>query len=342
MLVKEALLKDNNIEKVLSFYGYANITDRGKEVRCGFSIETNPSSITVYKNENLTAIDFTGNLTGDIFTILMEHKGLSYSEIIRDIKNLLDIKITYSEKKENESVTRVFDDILFKKKEELQVYKEEVLDKYADKWNIRFFKDGISIDTQKKFGLRYDYEEERIVIPHRTLDGELCGIIGRINLDEGYGSKYLPLISHIEGDKVVRYNHRKSQTLYGYSQNYKDLYGADVIYVGESEKFVMQLDSMGYHNSLSLSGSNISKEQCLAIAKLNPKKVVLCFDEGLEEVVMYRCANQLSITLSRMNIEVGLIIDRENKYLERGSKDSPTDKGKEVWESLIQNCYERN
>lgn len=342
MQVKEALLKDNNIEKVLSFYGYANITDRGKEVRCGFTIKTNPSSIAIYKNENLSAVDYASGITGDIFTIIMKHKSIGFSEMIRDIKNLLDIEISYSKRKENESVSRVFDDILFKRQEKLQVYEEEVLNKYADKWNTRFLKDGISIETQKKFGLRYDFEEERIVIPHRTLEGELCGIIGRINLDDGYGSKYLPLISHIEGDRVIRYNHKKGLTLFGYAQNYKDLYGADVIYIGESEKFVMQLDSMGYHNALSLSGSSISKEQCIAIAKLNPKKVVLCFDEGLEEVTMYRCANQLSMFLNKMNIEVGLIIDKKNEYLEKDSKDSPADKGKKIWESLIQNCYERN
>jgi len=158
------------------------------------------------------------------------------------------------------------------------------------------------------------------VIPHRTPDGEICGLMGRANYKiYGYGNKYLPLISH-----------KKSETLFGYSQNYSHLYNADVIYVGESEKFVMQLDSMSYFNAVALSGSGISKTQCQLIAKLMPKKVVFCYDEGLDESVIYRNINKFKMFTERMNIKTKLIIDRKNIKISKGSKYSPTDLGKEV------------
>lgn len=330
MQVKKALLEKNNIEKVLNFYGYANIVDKGDEIRCGLTIKTNPSSIAIYKNDNISAMDYGRNINGDIFTLIMEHKTISYSEIISDIKSLLGIEITYAVKEKNESVSRVFDDILFKKKEELKIYSEDTLDKYDKKWNLRFLKDGISIETQKKFEIMYDYETERIVIPHRNSEGELCGIIGRINSDLNITNKYYPLIAYPKG-----------RAIFGYSQNYKNLYNAETIYIGESEKFVMQLDSMGYHNAIALSGSSITKEQSFLIAKLNPKKVVFCFDEGLEETVIYRCVNKFFMLTNKMNIETGILIDRNNKYLLKGSKDSPSDNGIYIWESLIKECYER-
>lgn len=331
MQVKNALLQNNNIELVLDHFGYANITDRGDEVRCGLTELSNPTSICIYKDESLRAVDFGRNIQGDIFTLIIEHRSKTFPEIINEIKSLIGIEIEFTKNYYNESVFRILDDVNIDKDEPLNIYPESILDNYENKWNQRFLRDGISIQTQKKFNIRYDTETHRIVIPHRTPDGEICGVIGRINYDsrDKYTNKYFPLIRY-----------KKSKSLFGYAQNYKYLYGAKTIYIGESEKFVMQLDTMGYHNGVSLSGSSISKEQVILIARLNPERIVFCFDEGLDEMVIYRNTNKFKLITEKLNIEVGIIIDRENKYLPEGSKDSPSDKGKYVWEKLINDCYE--
>ncbi|WP_101773563.1 hypothetical protein [Peptostreptococcus faecalis] len=331
MQIKETLLQDDNIIKVLEFYNYFNIKKEGKEIRCGLKEKSNPRAIVIYLDERLGAIDFSRSIKGDIFTLISKHKNIRFSNIISDIKKLLDIKVDFLKKYNNESVSRVFEGIVFKEKIEINVYDEEILEQYSNYWNTKFLKDGISIETQRKFDIGYDEETNRITIPHRTPEGELCGIIGRLNRNgEEYKKyKYLPLIPF-----------KKSNILYGYSNNYNELYCAENIYIGEAEKFVMQLDSMGYNNALALSGSMISTEQCKEIAKLTPKSVTICFDEGVDEEVILRNANKLAMFTERMNIKIKIMIDRENLYLKEGSKDSPTDNGLEVWEKLKDNCCE--
>lgn len=46
-----------------------------------------------------------------------------------------------------------------------------------------------------------------------------------------------------------------SQTLFGYSENYSSLYENDV-WIVESEKLVLKMDSWGYNNVVAL-GSNL-------------------------------------------------------------------------------------
>lgn len=330
MQFKEVLLQENNLIEVLEFYGYSNISETDGEIRCGRCSTSNPTSISILKNENISATDFGRNISGDIFTLIMEHKKKKFIEVVKDIKGLLNIEVDYKKDEENESVSRVFDDLVFKNKETLDVYGEELLDNYKKRWNTNFYKDGISIETQKKFDIGFDTETQRIVIPHRNEVGELCGVMGRkICMKNKRIPKYLPL---------VRF--KKSLTLFGYAQNYEHLYNKDTIYIGESEKFVMQLDSMGYKNGVALSGSSISKRQIMLLVKLLPKRVVFCFDEGLDEMVMYRNANKFRFLTDITDIEVYMIIDRENKYLKKGGKESPTDKGKKVWEKLLNECIE--
>lgn len=329
MLFKKTILDNDNIIRILEHFNFCNITDRGKEIRCGLNQYTNPTSICVLKDENITSVDFARNIQGDIFTLIMENKNLNFREVMSEIRDVLGIDIHFEKEVKNDSIANIYSDLVFKKKDEIAIYEESILEQFDDSWSLRFLNDGISINTQKKFDIRYDYETHRIIIPHRNEFGDICGLIGRINIDDYSGNKYFPLIAH-----------RKSATLFGYSQNYNSLYNADTIYVGEAEKFVMQLDTMGYQNALALSGSSLSKEQIILIAKLMPRQVVFCFDEGLDILQIYRLANKFKFFTEKMNIQTKILIDKNNKYLKKNSKASPTDYGKEVWESLIKECSE--
>ena len=63
----------------------------------------------------------------------------------------------------------------------MTTYDESILDEYANKFNLMFFKDGINFQTQKHFNVGFDLESLRITVPEYTLDGKLCGIMGRLN-----------------------------------------------------------------------------------------------------------------------------------------------------------------
>ena len=58
---------------------------------------------------------------------------------------------------------------------------------------------------------------------------------------------------------------------------------------------------------------------------------------GAKEIVRDRIKFIKSHLVLR-ECKVGIIYDVKNKYIEKGSKCSPTDKGKNVFEKLIEEC----
>lgn len=316
-----------NIEKVLEFYGFKNIKKNGKEIRCGRDKDSNPTSISINLDKELLSMDFAKNISGDIISLIMEIRGLSYREIVSDMRNLFNIDIDYKGVKKRNHLDDIFGNLISNKSKELDIYPDIILEQYEDVRNFKFLKDGISLSTQKKFEIMYDKNTNRIVIPHRTTQGDICGIIGRKNDSNKYGAKYLPLIPY-----------PKSTTLYGYSQNYNNLINADTIYVGEAEKFVLQLDSMGVNNSVALCGANLSDIQAMLLVDLKPTNIVFCFDEGLDEMIIFKNLNKMKSYLDLSYINIGYMLDKENKYIKKGSHDSPTDNGVEIWEQLVKEC----
>ena len=76
--------------------------------------------------------------------------------------------------------------------EDLKIYPEETLEPYAGKFNLQFIKDGISLETQEKFGVGYDEISNRITIPERSVSGELVGLMGRANYECEHEKRWHP------------------------------------------------------------------------------------------------------------------------------------------------------
>ncbi len=192
-----------------------------------------------------------------------------------------------------------------------------------------FYEDGISFQTQYKYKIGYDYESMRITIPWWDFQGNVVGIMGRYNEREigDEINKYYPI-----------YSFPKHQALYGYYQNYIDIQEKQIVFIGEAEKFTQQLDSMGIYNGVSLGGNSLSLIQIRNIQALNPKVIILAFDEGLDEELIRQRAGQLKLNNIFMKNEVYYIYDKDNKYLPRDSKMSPTDAGKEAFTGLLREC----
>ena len=327
--IKEILLEDDNLEKILEYYGYENIRRTNKEIRCARGDDSNPTSIRIRLNENLTSQDFARNVSGDIFTLIMSHKDMEFKDTIREIKSILGISLEYKPKQKS-AFSMLFGKIKNYKsisETSIETYPENTLDKYEAVWNERFLKDNISIQTQTRFNIGYCNSTNRITIPWRNINGEIVGIMGRDNTDLAEGFKYLPLIAF-----------QKMFSLYGYSENYEHLLNADRIYLFESEKSVLQAHTMGIYTCLALGGNALSDYQIKSILKLNPREIILGFDEGLDKEIIKSRIELIKSHLVLRECKVGIIYDIKNKYMEKGSKCSPTDIGKDKFEKLIQEC----
>lgn len=331
-LKKRLMNNPYHIENILEKYDFHNIDIKSKEIRCGIDEETNVTSIRIKLNENLTANDFGRDIHGDLFSLIMKSKDVELKEVIQTVKKELGIK--YIEFNKPKKIFGGFYDNIKKRNKnnlELKTYDESIMKDYINKYNTLFLKDGISFATQKKFTLGVDHSSCRISVPWYDFEGSLVGIEGR------YMGDY-------KADEVAKWfpiqAFPKSQVLFGYNINYTDLQSAEEIYVGESSKFVMQLDSMGINNAVAIGGNSIHNQQIKQLSWLNPKRIILCLDEGLDEDIIKRQLEKTKILLKFFDIQVGFVIDRENNLLEKGSKNSPSDVGIEGFKELINNFVE--
>jgi DNA primase len=326
-------LKNNpeQIEKILSYYNYHSINITDKEIRCAKVGGDNPSGCRIKLNDNLSATDFTTSYNGDLFGLIATHTGLTYREVLKTITTMLGKKIEGNYQTEEKSLFDGFFDSLYipyEDEEKEVTYDESVLDKYNNgyKWFKRFADDGILPSSQVKFKIGFDEESNRITIPWRDYYGRLIGCMGRIDNDIPTNFKYIPLIPF-----------PKHKYLYGLYEN-KEYIKNNKVYVFESEKSVLQCDSFGVHECVSLGGNQISTTQVEQLLKLGVSEIILCMDEGLMKDAIIRDVDTIKNSLFMRDVKIKIMLDKENKYMKKGSKVSPSDQGKEIFEKLCNEC----
>ena len=177
-------------------------------------------------------------------------------------------------------------------KKELQplpIFQENILEYFGplvvpSEW----LKEGISADAMKHFGIRIDSAMRKIIIPHRDIDGHLCGIRGRsFDPDEvADGKKYMPV--YIEQEC---FKHPLGQNLYGLYENQEVIKRLKKVAIFEGEKSVLLCAS--YYNryvehideetgeitykyennnfSVATCGSSFSQQQLKLLLKLRCK-----------------------------------------------------------------------
>lgn len=219
-----------------------------------------------------------------------------------------------------------------RKEKELPQYMPHVLDCFVQTYPQEWLDDGISKKTMDRFNISYSISQNKIIIPHYDILGRLVGIRGRALNDwevENIG-KYAPI--QVEG---IWYKHPLSMNLYGLDRTYMDIRRNGVCYLFESEKSVLQMDGFSIPNcSAAVCGSNFNKYQLNILMKFcAPSEIVICFDkEELpgEEKYFNKLWNICQKYKQYCNFS--FIYDREGLL---NLKDSPTDKGEEVFLQLL-------
>lgn len=329
--IKKELIQNPDILcEVLTDFDFSTPCIRNSEIRCGLEEGRNPTAISIrlINNDNLYVKDFVRSFSGDLFSYIIKYKGYELRDVLNIIKRKLGIDDFYSFETARTAFGGFYDKI---KKQDTyscsKVYPENTLDEFIKCYNERFLRDNISLETQKYFELGIDVLSQRITIPIRNPYGELIGVKGRLNYDSDDEPKYLYIVRCLV-----------SSTLFGYSQNYQYILNADTIYIGESEKFVMQLHSLGIQNCVAIGGSSLSKYQCKLLMECNPKRIVFLLDKSLDRSETIANVKRLSAFTKMKDIKVYWWNWLKNTSLP--DKSSPSDYGKEVFDYIISNEVE--
>ena len=322
-----------SIVSLLEFYGFEHINPKTKEIRFSRDADGGQNiSIRLEDNPSLIVHDFARGVSTDIFAYIVKEKDVKLGDVLHKVKELLKLEEDWTPKKRIELFEGIYNRIASKtsRDELLPEYPETILDKYDFRCNRRFWRDGISFETQRYFHLMFDINSQRIVIPLYDELGRLIGVKGRIN-ESNIGDdvpKYLYL-----------YECAASKYLYGYFQNYQYLFGNSVV-VGESEKMVMQAHSFGEKNVVGLGSNSLSQKQARLILQLNPQKVIFALDEGLDLEQTERNIKRLRSCMGKNEIEIYYWNYTKDPSL-KGTKNSPTDMGRDKYLEIMNNQLQK-
>lgn len=292
----------------------------------------------------------------NIIDLLIELEGYTFNESMRVIGECLGINTnTYRRERGLKRINQVNTDLEFlslhnRKKRVIRkvetIYDDKVLDNFDCVYPLCWRQEGIDGVTAEKFDIRYDYEENRAIIPVRNLNGDLIGVRVR-NFDDSAvdrGFKYLPL--DYQGES---YRFPTSTTLYGLYENQEVIKSKRRVILFEGEKSTQIVDSFYEGNCYALStyGTNFGVVHRDILLTLGVTEVTFAWDKEYceeyfgesydntkEQKLMYGFLDKLkkACTLLHSYVTINLLIDFDD---ELDLKDAPVDKGKEVFESLL-------
>jgi len=321
---KELLNEPDKIVELLEHFDYANISLKSKYIQCGRDKNGSKKSIVIKLENNpyLCVKDYPKNIYCDLFSYIIKQRECEFIDVLNVVKGILHISDYYDYFNSKTIFGGFYENIRKKNSITVKTYELTILEQYSNSGNLRFLRDNISLETQKYFNIRYDIESQSIVIPIFDQVGSLVGIKARINYDPEDGdSKYFYLVPCLI-----------TQTLYGYSQNYRYLTD-NTIYIFEAEKSTMQCHSYNIRNCISLGSSTLSAKQCQMILELNPHKVIFMMDEGLEFETIEKNIKLLKTYSRFSDFEIGYWDSTKDQTIPH--KSSPSDLGKEKLLQII-------
>ena len=324
--IKERLIENpGKLVELLEDFGFEHINHRGSEIRFARSDSGGANiSIRLKNNPYCVVSDWSRGICTDIISYIIQEKSVEFREVLQSTKKILGLGNDWRPQQKKVLFGGIYQHLTRLNREiQLKTYDESILNKYEKCGNLRFLNDGISLNAQKFWGIRFSVEDNRIIIPIRNEYSDLVGAKGRLNGDaDEENPKYLYTIPVA-----------MSQILYGYSENYQYLYGNDVILV-ESEKSVMQAWDFGVRNIVALGSHSLSEKHTKLLLQLQPKRIIIAMDEGLEFEHTKRNADMIK--------NFGGILTPEIWYwdstmdLDIDLKSSPTDMGKEKFEEIME------
>lgn len=292
--------------------------------------------------------------TFDIYELVVRSKEISFPKAVQYVANITGRTFGFNKKEividekinDFEWINRL------KRKEKINTilpeYDEKVLELFLPYPHEQWLDEGISASTMREFEIGYYLREDKITIVHRDINSRFIGLRGRSLRREDIenGKKYMPLTV---GNQL--YNHLTSMNLYGLHKTKNAVKKIKKIMLFEGEKSVLKCqDYYGDFNfTCAVCSSNITNFQRDIALSLGVGEVFIAFDKFRaikEDETKDTYKNRLIeyqerlITFAKKfapYCKVYILYDTKNLL---DYKDSPVDKGKEVFEYLMKNKIE--
>lgn len=317
-------------------------------------IQKNKHKLYYYaENHNFYCFSGCGNIS-DIYELVIkvkEQQGFTFTfvEALKHVAELTNKHYSLSRDGDKKNSDKVDDWSYlnrFKKRKkmtsELPSFDESVLDVFLPYPHESWVNEGINHDVMQQSEIGYYFKSEAITIPHRDENGRLVGIRQRNLLQEDVdaGRKYIPTVCN-----GTMYNHLTMYNLYNLHISKENIRRHKRVYIFEGEKSCL-LSRTFYKEddfSVAVSGSNVSDYQVEKLLSLGVEHVILAFDKfrAQKDKESDEKYEKFLLEYQKKLVRIGhkfapyvrffILWDSEGK-LEH--KDSPIDKGQEVFEYL--------
>lgn len=316
--IKEFILNNDLVETTLMAINCRHVKDKGDYFTCGNYDGDNVAAITVYKNDNLTVVNYTRNMVNnsrgtDIFDLISYNLKCSFFKALQFVCDLFGLDYYQEIEKPPESLQliQLLDSMSVSDGDEANEFSltpinQSVLKYYLPYPNKMWSNEGISLTTQNEFGVMYDPQSNRIILPLYDELENLVGIKGRLmtNSLKSGEQKYL---------YMTRFN--KSRYIFGLNKTYSMIQQQGYVVVFESEKSVMLAYEHGI-GAVSICGCKMSKYQVDVLTRLNTKIILALDKDRIIDDIEAECDKFLP------QIPVWYIYDKDNILNE---KESPID-----------------
>ncbi len=313
---------------IVDFIGeYITLRKKGKEYfgKCPLHNErTGSFSVTPSKRMYYC---FGCKKGGDIITFCQENLGMSYDRAVNYLCGVAGISAT---KTEISSAVRCLKKISKSKKldvpEKHVILNPSILGAFEKRKITKWIEEGIPQEIMDLYGVRYDRRSNRIIYPVFDNEGNLINIKGR-TLYDNYKDFDPPIPKYMNYYPVGDLDYFQ-----GFYLKKDIILQQKEVIVFESLKSVMKADSYGTMNSISSETSQINKYQVKTLIKTHCD-IVIAFDSDvtLEDII----AKDTIQTLCKFT-NVYVIIDKDGLLGDKDEKNSPTDKGKDIWNRLYE------
>lgn len=283
--------------------------------------EENTPSFSVRKNPPFF-FDYSSGVGGNLFTFVKRYNGCSNRAAVEIIKKYAGCDEEIAVRPGKMAATLDCKKFMPPKQEKnasngtiLPSNYMERYEKRADKLSV-WESEGISVDAMNKFEVFYDAFSDRLVYPIRNMAGEIVNIGGR-TLDPDWKEKKLRKYTYF-------FHWCTMNVIYGLYEHLQEVRDAHEIILFEGCKSVLLAETWGIHNTGAILTSHLNPNQLKLLAGLGCR-VVFALDKDV------KITSDKRIASLKNYVNVDYIWDRYNLLDE---KDSPVDKGKEVFEKL--------
>ena len=355
--IKESLTLDNIFDILNTFGGNPEYTNFGilSNTICHNPAGEGSRKLYFYENSMLFRCYTECDSYFDIFELVRKvaeiqwHENYDLNDAVRWIAKYFHINGNYVEEKEEkledwyllsqyERIDNIHLDLKQQAEIVLKTYDPAVL--YHMNYKVRiqpWLKEGISQEALDSSQIGYYPGENQISIPHFDKNGRFIGLRGRALIEQDaelYG-KYRP----IKVNNVI-YSHPLGMNLYNYNNSQKNIKNMKKAIIFEGEKSCLLYKTyFGIENDISVAccGSSVSSYQMDLLLKLKPEEVVIAFDRQFEQIgdnEFHRLTKKL-IKMHNKYKSMSSLSFIFDKKLYTDYKDSPIDKGKDIFIQLF-------